>query len=306
MGQSAEYREGLYVGYRFYATAGVPVRFPFGFGLSYTTFEYDDLQVTEAGASFALENTGPGAGAEVAQMYVRRVSEGVHRPDLELKGFCKVMLEPGERARVTIPFDRHTFRTFDTEAGAWTIESGEYEIVIGSHVADARLTARHGVTGDTAGAVEPGLERWAAGDVTEVSDAEFERLLGRAVPAAPAPRGELGVNDPLRAMHQARSPLARLAARVLRALIDRSERKGAPDLNLYFLYNMPFRAIGKMTGGAVSAPMVDAITVIVNGRLLRGTGRLVRAFFRNLSDVKRMKRELAATAAAKPAPVTTP
>ncbi|MFW7414369.1 glycoside hydrolase family 3 C-terminal domain-containing protein [Demequina sp. SO4-18] len=295
-GDTAQYREGLFVGYRYYSTAEVPVRFPFGFGLSYTTFGYSDLTVTDAGATFSLENTGSGAGAEVAQMYVRRLSDGAIRPALELKGFCKVTLEPGERARVTIPFDRHTFRTFDVSADRWVNETGEYEIVIAAHAADARLTARYALTGDAPQQVPAGLPHYACGDVADVPDEEFARLIGRSLPQARADRSDLGVNDPLRAMHGARSPLARTAAWALRALIDRSERKGSPDLNLYFLYNMPFRAIAKMTGGAVSAPMVDAITAIVNGHLFRGSGRLVRRFFRNLSDAKRVRSALAADA----------
>ncbi|MFN3865428.1 MAG: glycoside hydrolase family 3 C-terminal domain-containing protein [Demequina sp.] len=295
-GDAAQYREGLFVGYRYYSTAEVPVRFPFGFGLSYTQFDYSELSVTDAGATFSLENTGSGAGAEVAQMYIRRLSDGAIRPAIELKGFCKVYLEPGERARVTIPFDRHAFRTFDVVGDRWVNETGEYEIVVGSHAADARLTAAHAVAGDAPQLVPAGLPHYAAGDVLDVPDEEFVRLLGRELPAGRSGRAVLGVNDPLRAMHDARSPLARVAAKVLRALIDRSERKGTPDLNLYFLYNMPFRAIGKMTGGAVSAPMVDAITTIVNGHLFRGVGRLTRAFFRNLSDAKSMRSALAADA----------
>ncbi|GMA34763.1 hypothetical protein [Demequina litorisediminis] len=129
-----------------------------------------------------------------------------------------------------------------------------------------------------------------------VSDEEFTRLLGR--PLAVETSDVLGLNDPLRAMHEAKSPLARLAAKILRSLIDRSERKGKPDLNLYFLYNMPFRAIGKMTNGSVSTPMVEQILRIVNGHLFRGLGGLVSAFFRNMSTSRRLRRELESTAAA--------
>ncbi|WP_084078849.1 glycoside hydrolase family 3 C-terminal domain-containing protein [Demequina sp. NBRC 110057] len=295
-GPSAEYREGLYVGYRYYATAGVDVRFPFGFGLSYSTFAYADLSVTEAGASFAVTNTGDVAAADVAQLYVRRVSDGAIRPAIELKGFCKVRLEPGETARVTIPFDRHTFRHFDAAADAWVTESGEYEILVGRSSVEHPLVATHTVDGTPASAPATDLPSYASGAIKHVSDAEFQALLGR--PLTTAQSGDLGLNDPVRAMHDATSPLARLAARILRSLIDRSERKGKPDLNLYFLYNMPFRAIGKMTNGSVSTPMVEQIVRIVNGHFFRGFGGLVGAFFRNLSTSKRLRRELEATAAA--------
>ena len=111
--RTVEYREGLYVGYRYYDTAQVPVLFPFGFGLSYTTFEYSDLKVTDKEASFTLTNTGKVDGAEVAQLYVHAVSGKVYRPAKELKGFAKVFLKAGESKTVTIPLDDKAFRYFN-------------------------------------------------------------------------------------------------------------------------------------------------------------------------------------------------
>lgn len=291
-GERAEYREGLFVGYRYYATAQVPVRFPFGFGLSYTTFEYEDLSVNAAGATFSIANRGPAPGADVAQLYIRRRTPGAVRPKVELKGFSKVRLAPGERVRVTIPFDRYTFRYFDGDAMRWTVETGDYDIVVGSSAADERLRATFSVVGDGRGRVPEGMSWYAAAEVGAVTDVDFAQLLGRPVPRAePAPT--LQINDPLRAMHRARSPLARVVARVLAALITRSERRGRPDLNLYFLYNMPFRALVKMTNGSVSLPMLEAIVTIVNGSLLRGTGRLVRQWVNTRSRVARLRAELA-------------
>ncbi|WP_084129424.1 glycoside hydrolase family 3 C-terminal domain-containing protein [Demequina sp. NBRC 110055] len=295
-GPSSEYREGPYVGYRYYATVGKDVRFPFGHGLSYTTFAYADLTVTDAGASFTITNTGEREGAEVAQMYVSRTSAGVYRPAIELKGFCKVRLAPGETARVTIPFDQYTFRHFDVDAKAWAVEEGDYDIVIGASSADPRLTGAHHVTGRAASAADTTPAPYATGAIAHVSDADFAQLLGR--PLTPTATGLLGVNDPLRGMHQAKNPLARLVARILRSLIDRSERKGKPDLNLYFLYNMPFRATAKMTNGMVSPAMVDQIVRIVNGHFFRGAGALIGAFFRNQSTSRALKRELESVAAA--------
>ncbi|MFV0634268.1 glycoside hydrolase family 3 C-terminal domain-containing protein [Demequina sp.] len=293
---SAEYREGLFVGYRYFATAGVDVRFPLGFGLGYTTFDFDDLSVTASGASFSVKNTGEREGAEVAQLYVRRLTDGVIRPAIELKGFTKVHLAAGESARVTLAFDEYTFRHFDTDADAWVVEEGDYEIIVATSSSHHRLTGTHHVEGVAARTPDPALAAYATADVMAVSDEQFAALLGR--PLAAAQSADLGINDPLRAMHTASSPLARFAAKVLRSLIDRSERKGKPDLNLYFLYNMPFRAIGKMTNGMVSPEMVDQIVRIVNGHFFRGTGALVGAFFRNLSTSRRLRRELEAAAAA--------
>ncbi|MCB2413538.1 glycoside hydrolase family 3 C-terminal domain-containing protein [Demequina sp. TTPB684] len=292
----AEYREGMFVGYRYYATADVPVRFPFGFGLSYTSFAYDDLRVTETGASLTLTNTGDRAGSEVVQMYVSRQGDGPVHPTAELKGFAKVALEPGESTRVKLPFDDRTFRRFDAEADAWVIDEADYELRIGASVDDTRLRENYRVAGTPAPARRPELAWYAAADVKDVSDEDFAALLGRELPSATGANRDLGVNDPLLAMHRAKSPIARLAATVLRGLIARSERRGKPDLNLLFLYNMPLRAMGKMTLGAVSMPMVHAIVDIVNGHFWRGASGVVRGYFRARRDTKSMKRELAASA----------
>lgn len=306
-GPEAQYREGPYVGYRHHVSAGVPVRFPFGFGLSYTTFEYSDLKLTSAGASFAIENTGQGAGADVAQMYVARLTDGVFRPARELKGFAKVNLAPGERARVTIPFDRYTFRHFDVVANSWVEEAGDYEIIIAEHVDDVRLSSVRHLDGVAPRVGSTELPSYRAASVGQVSDEEFEALLGRKLTVQPTGRVDLSRNDPILSMHGARSPLARLAARVLKRLITRSEAKGKPDLNLYFLYNMPFRAISKMSGKAASLAMVDAILLIVNGHFFKGIGSLVKAFFANFSSTRRLAREFASTsnrtAGSSPVPV---
>ena len=112
--RTVEYREGLYVGYRYFETAKVPVLFPFGFGLSYTTFEYSDLKVSDFEATFTIKNTGKMDGAEIAQLYVSAIYPSVYRPAKELKGFAKVFLKAGESKEVTIIFgekDRKQERT---------------------------------------------------------------------------------------------------------------------------------------------------------------------------------------------------
>ena len=277
----------------------MPVAFPFGFGLSYTTFDYTDLEVSDSGVAFTVTNTGQVPGAEVAQMYVGRAgTTGVVRPARELKGFAKVQLAPAESGRVTIAFDDLTFRHFDTTAGAWAVETGNWTVEVGGHVDDPRLTARHHVDGTVATRATPAVA--VPHDVRAVAagvpDGAFSALLGRALPAAEDRGRALRVNDPLGEMSRARSPLARLANRVLVRLIARSEARGAPDLNLLFIHGMPFRAIAKMSNGVVSAEMVDAILVVVNGHAFRGFAALVTAWLRALRSGRRLRRALASPA----------
>ncbi|MBD7999605.1 glycoside hydrolase family 3 C-terminal domain-containing protein [Oerskovia gallyi] len=293
-GVDAEYREGPYVGYRYYSTVGVPVTFPFGFGLSYTTFDYADLAVDADGVTFTLTNTGDVAGAEVAQLYVgRQDADGVHRPVRELKGFAKVHLAPGESRRVRIDFDRFTFRHFSTTSGTWETEGGAWTLAVASDVETVLLEADHVVAGPAASAVPALPEEYRTGRVTDVSDEAFAALLGRPLALRGRGTGPLGVNSPLSDMEHARSPLARFAYRELARRIARAEAKGTPDLNLLFLRGMPFRAIAKMTNGAMSMDMAEGLLTIVNGHFFRGAGALVSGFFRNRRATRRMRAELA-------------
>lgn len=298
-GSVAEYREGLYVGYRYYTTVQQRVLFPFGFGLSYTTFEYGDLAVGAAAATVEVRNTGASSGSEVVQLYVGRTSDGVHRADRELKGFAKVKLAPGETATVTIPIDEYAFRHFDVAEGRWKVEAGDYWIGIGANADDIRTSVPVRIDGEAA---EP-VGRWDlisyySGYIANVPDVEFEALLGRPIPADESDSLPLDSNSPLRAMHHARSPLARFAARTLKSLILRSERRGKPDLNLYFQYNMPFRAIAKMTNGVASIEMVEGLVTLVNGRHLRGLKKLVRGYSRNRRVNRTLSAELAQSSTA--------
>lgn len=289
--RSVEYREGLYVGYRYYETVGMPVRFPFGFGLSYTTFEYSNLEAGESGATFTLANTGETAGAEVAQLYVSAKRPGVCRPAKELKGFIKVWLEAGERRRVTIPLDDKAFRYFNTRTDRFEIDGGEYGILIGASVADIRLSGTLTIGGTDAPLpfVPEALPDYASGHVTNVPDGEFERLLGRPIPDDTW-SGPLGMNDAICQMAYARSLKARLAWRLMTALLDRGNRRGKPNLTLVFVYNMPFRAICKLSGGFVSQEMCEALLTIVNGHALaclKGLGGLIAGYFRQRRRRKR-------------------
>ncbi len=290
-GPTAEYREGLFVGYRYFASAGVPVAFPFGYGLSYTTFGYAGLAATPAQATVTVTNTGQVAGADVVQVYVSRTSDGVHRPVRTLAGFARVELEPGESRTVTIPLGDQAFRHWDTATGAWQIEAGTWDIVVGKHVDDAALTAPVTLEGTVPARRDDVPEAYRTGQVRRVSDADFEALLGRPRPASFS-AGLIGPNDPLSRLAEARSPLARGAYRVLAWRRDAAERKGKPDLNILFILNMPLRAVAKMTNGMVDDAMVDGLVRLVNGHFFSGLGRTVRAFFANHAANRRTLRAL--------------
>ena len=280
--RNSEYREGLYVGYRYYDTAKVRVLYPFGFGLSYTEFKYSDLTVDQDGAEFTLTNTGDMDGAEAAQLYVGMKDARVFRPEKELKGFQKVFLRAGESRKVRIPFDDKTFRYWNVRTNRWEVEGGTYTIMIGASCLDIRLSTEADVEGTT--------ETWPyytnrmpsyySGLISQVEDKEFEELLGTPIPSGKW-SGDLTVNDAICQMYYAKSPIARFAYKKLTQMKKKSEEAGKPDLNILFIYNMPFRAIAKMTGGMVSMEMVEGIVTMVNGHFFRGLGHTIAGFFRN-------------------------
>ncbi len=287
--RTAEYREGMYVGYRYYESAGVPVRYPFGYGLSYTTFEYSDLEATESEVRFTLKNIGESAGAEVCQIYVSCPNGRVYRPKKELRAFTKVFLQPGETRRVSVALDEDTFRYFNAEKNRFEIEDADYTIIVGASVADEKLSATIHVAGEKAEAQD--LPSYYSADIKNVTDEEFERLLGRPIPDGKW-GGELTENDAICQLYYAKTGLARLIYKLLTSMKNKSEAKGTPDLNVLFIYNMPFRAIAKMAGGMVTRRMVDDILLMVNGHFFRGFGRVVVDFFRGLSASNKFKKSI--------------
>lgn len=148
-GDKVEYREGVFVGYRYYDTKKMDVRFPFGFGLSYTTFAYSNLQVSASAikdtdtltVSADITNTGSMAGKEVVQLYVSDVESTVIRPVKELKGFDKVELQPGETRTVSFTLDKRAFAYWNTQIHDWHVESGEFRILVGKSSRDIQLEA---------------------------------------------------------------------------------------------------------------------------------------------------------------------
>lgn len=210
-GPLSYYREGPYIGYRYFATAGIDVAFPFGFGLSYSSFEYSDLSVDEEGATLTVTNTSARDGAEVVQLYVSAPG-GVFGPARELKGFAKVEVASGASVSVTIPFDRYTFRHWETSRGAWEREAGTWTIHVGRNATDTPLSATLEVDGTTPSLIDPALGHYLSGDVAAVTDSEFAVLLGRTIPTA-HPMDDLLASDPLSEMTRAKTWLARVAGR---------------------------------------------------------------------------------------------
>ena len=289
--KTVEYREGLYIGYRYFTTAEKAVRFPFGYGMSYTTFAYSDMAADEQGVSLTVTNTGSVAGTEIVQLYVAKKNSELFRPAKELKGFARVTLAPGEKQRITIMLDDKAFRFWNVKANRWEIEGGEYELLVGASVEDIRLCEKISVHGTAT--VHPyedrDLDCYYKGNVLSVSDADFEKLLGHPIPNG---KTKIDRNLTLGELNHARSPLGWLVWLVLTILLDVSYKRGKPDLNILFQYNMPLRALAKMTNGAISMGMVDGIVMELQGFWILGLVRVIYEAIKNVVLNAQMEKRL--------------
>ncbi len=286
--RSSEYRESIYVGYRYYNTVGKRVRFPFGYGLSYTTFEYSNLQVTKDLVHCTITNTGSIGGAEIVQLYVaptHRSYKGLFRPAKELKGFVKLFLEPGESRDIMITLGDAAFSWYCKDREGFKVVPGNYTIMLGASVEDIRLqdsleisSSEDDVWSHQNSTMIP---NYTKGTIEQISENEFQALLEQPLPPAERDRTKLlELNDPLQELVYAKSFLARRVGRLLRYLKNRSIKKGKPNLNILFMYNMPFRGIAKMMNGMVSMEMAETLVYMANGHPFRGFFRLIGGWFR--------------------------
>ena len=278
--RTIEYRESIFIGYRYYNSSGAYARIPFGYGLSYTKFAYRDLEITDKGVKFKVKNIGKVDGKEIAQLYVGKRHSFVFRPRIELKGFVKVALKAGEEKSVEIPFDEYTFRYFDISSKRFETEGGEYQIFVGSSSKDLLLDGV--ITKEGTVSVGPydveKIRHYMKGEVREVPDAEFKEILGSDIPEKDLRfikkhRIEVDYNTSVSDLRYAKGWTGRLTERVIRHLIGFlrwiGKRTTANTLVMGVYYN-PVRAFSRMTGAAISMAQLDGLIMMFNGHFFKG------------------------------------
>lgn len=282
---TVEYREGLYVGYRYFDTADIPVRFPFGFGLSYTTFAYSDLKTDAKGVTFTLKNTGGRDGAEIAQLYIGKPDGKVFRPVHELKGFAKVFLRAGEARSVRIDFDDKSFRYFNVLTGRWEEEAGEYRLCIGASSRDIRLTGSISRAGT--GAPSPYsptiLPSYYSGKAANVGDREFAALLGHAIPQEEyaftnkrKTRMVIHENCTVADLRYARGWVGRAFSGIIRFAVSFCKTFGMrtkANTLIMGVVHQPVRGLAKY--GGMTRRQMEGLLVMFNGKFFRGLNRFL-------------------------------
>jgi len=291
---TSEHRESIYVGYRYADKVGLPVRYPFGHGLSYTTFEHSDLVADRTSVQVTVANTGDRSGTETVQVYVEApdAAEGEFRARRQLAGFAQVTLAPGESASVSVDLAEHAFDAYDTVTHRWRTLPGDYTVQVGASSRDLRLSARlvvHGepwsltaaAAGDaTAATGADGLPHYVSGRVDRVPDDEFAALLGRTPPAQDWPVGPPLTRADIIGQARGRGGFGGLLVGLVDAVGRVLMALGRPHAanNTRFVLDLPFRSVSRMSAGKVDDAMLDALLLMVNRRFWVGVRRLVPAW----------------------------
>ncbi len=290
---NVEYRESIFVGYRYYKSTGMRVAYPFGHGLSYTRFEYSAPEVEKKdGCTIArctLKNTGSVAGSEAAQFYVGMKKSLLPRAVMELRGFKKVYLEPGESKQVEVTLDERCFSYYNTAAGGWAVEGGEYTVYIGSSSEDIRVETALYVEGDGRETLLGGLRQSAAVyfDLPEngfaVSEDEFKALFGGALPL---------VTPPGKKHFTANSTITDIGAswvgRRVQGLIAKyagnfvsQNSEDIKNMMKASLQDMPLRSLSLFSGGAFTPPQLYGLVDMLNGRFFKGAFEMIKGINRD-------------------------
>lgn len=271
--RNVEYREGIYVGYRYYDKAAKDVRYPFGHGLSYTRFAYSDLKADGRTVSVRITNTGTVRGAEVAQLYIAPPRGGLFRPEKELKGFARVELEPGESETVRFTLDERSFAVWSE---GWRVPGGIYTVRIGSSSRDIRLTADITVSGEAVPA-----PIWQAGSWYETlkgqpERAEWERLMGCQVPIQAEPKkGQFTMDNSCMEMKDS-SLVMKIQYKVTENIISKqcggTKDMADPQFRMMFLSatDCPLRSAVINSGGKMGDALGRGLLHMANGHFLKG------------------------------------
>lgn len=283
---TVEYRESIYIGYRYYEKAQKKVRFPFGHGLSYTSFQYSDLRIdrTEFAdnervtLSFRIKNTGETDGAEIAQIYVADKESTVFRPVKELKAFKKVFLKAGEEKRISLSLGKRAFAYYNVMIHDWHVESGEFEILVGASSADIRLRGTVHIESTNPDAPIPDYRESApdyyTGKVQHVPDEQFAAVLGHGIPDPMKSGEKLNITNNIEdAQH------TKWGGRINKAVtfVTKAVDKGNSGMAEAIATQTPIRNFVSMSGGLFSEDMADGFIQILNDdKPLEGVGKIVK------------------------------
>lgn len=298
--EDVQYRESIFIGYRYYDKVERNVRFPFGFGLSYTSFEYSDIKLKKknltkgegAKVTFTIKNTGDVAGSEIAQVYVAKPESKIFRAPKELKGFVKIHLEPGEEKKVTVELDDRAFAFWNTATEDWCVESGEYKILVGASSRDIRLESAAKMKSEDDETIVDLRESagvYFDGDPARAREDDFKVIYGGEFKLAPEITSD-SLNNSIE-----RSKDKGLAKFIYNTVDLAMKPKGGVGSSMITntIMQTPIRNYVSMSNGLFTEDMADGLLKVFEGKdVAKGVGKIAKGVPNALVNLKSLLKSI--------------
>ncbi len=298
--EDVQYRESIFIGYRYYDKVERNVRFPFGFGLSYTSFEYSDIKLKKknltkgegAKVTFTIKNTGDVAGSEIAQVYVAKPESKIFRAPKELKGFVKIHLDPGEEKKVSVELDDRAFTFWNTATEDWCVESGEYKILVGASSRDIRLEAAAKMKSEDDEAIVDLRESagvYFDGDPARAREDDFKVIYGGEFKLAPEITSD-SLNNSIE-----RSKDKGLAKFIYNTVDLAMKPKGGVGSSMITntIMQTPIRNYVSMSNGLFTEDMADGLLKVFEGKdVAKGVGKIAKGVPNALVNLKSLLKSI--------------
>jgi len=278
--ETVEYRESIFVGYRYFDYKPSLVKIPFGYGLSYTDFKYNDLDIEGKTIKFKITNTGDSDGSEISQIYISANKSKVFRPLKELKGFSKTFIKAGETVAVEITLDDYAFDFYHVKNNKWMAEELDYNIMIGSSSQDIRLKKVIHISGETIDTDfnSQNLPSYYSGNITRINDSEFELLLGRKIPDPKTifykkSRLMVNYNTTVAYLRYAKGFSGKLLIGIINGLIryyNFTRQREKANFLIMGVLHLPLRGLARMSAGKISHGQLDGLIMMFNGLFFAG------------------------------------
>lgn len=298
--EDVQYRESIFIGYRYYDKVERNVRFPFGFGLSYTSFEYSDIKLKKknltkgegAKVTFTIKNTGDVAGSEIAQVYVAKPESKIFRAPKELKGFVKIHLDPGEEKKVSVELDDRAFAFWNTATEDWSVESGEYKILVGASSRDIRLEAAAKMKSEDDETIVDLRESagvYFDGDPARAREDDFKVIYGGEFKLAPEITSD-SLNNSIE-----RSKDKGLAKFIYNTVDLAMKPKGGVGSSMITntIMQTPIRNYVSMSNGLFTEDMADGLLKVFEGKdVAKGVGKIAKGVPNALVNLKSLLKSI--------------
>lgn len=274
--KDALYLEGIYIGYRYYDKLGKKVRWPFGYGLSYTRFAYSELNIDNQQVTAVVSNVGNSAGAEIVQMYIQSPQNGIHRPNKELKGFCKVFLQPNESRKVTFILDD---RAFSIWQGGWKQPEGSYTICIGGNSQNLPLKKKVYRKGMHISVPDWQAGTWYETGIGTPSQEDLEMAMKKKYKPLALKKGQFTMDNSVEEMKEY-SFIVKIMYKAVEATVakgfDGKKDYENPEFRMLMASSAGSPLRNMQISGGMKGGVIPGLLDMANGHFIRGIKKMIK------------------------------